>query len=825
MTVFTIETPSGQKLDIQADDEATALKGAQQWHAQQQPSGVIDSAREGIAAVPAGVAATLKAYTGAGPVGDALSSTAKYIAPPSYTPAPIISKDGFSPGNIPSWIAERAPSMATAIAATKLMPGPWWLKLLGGAAAGMGMTAGNEANTAAANRTGDPNAAPNATDLTRGGLTSAAENAVGTIGLSRFLPGAGVVANTGVKGLARAATTLAKTVGAEGVSGAGQSAVGQFGQTVGTPGGVSVDPTQVADSAIGQSLTGGVLAARRAAGAGLNAIKYSAITPDLVPAAIQYANRVQQAADGEKLTAGGFSLGGAQRTGFTAITKANAAVNSELADATKDLGSRVQLSPDVHNILDAAANGHQPSQGDYATLATAFKGDSQAENLLNLVRQSHVADIVNSTGTITHNKFVGGLSSIPTALSVHGAAKTALVAGAGAAIEGGAGHLIAYSPEVMTTLAGLSALARASDSITGARSPAGRFVSNFADGTSPVRVAPQAPTPAAPITPTAPLNPPIGGFGQPWGPTPLSTVPSVPQAPPAPMSPQARQQMTMQAMPALRALAAQAGPRATVAEATQEAPEAQAPLRMKGTVPADVLSNVRAIVQGLKTTAKTKAAELGKNDANAVMQSSPWLAQVLGGGNLLTPEAGTEIKKAISTANALKKLRSDPVADAAERASAQAATAATAQAAKLAAPPPPLPNVAKVTKDGVAVKVGTDAEDGYDIPFSPHATHPPDVAARKFLQDAQDAGVNIKHPNGFVTATARNITNIRGKAADVAATVPGISSASLAGQFEGCATAKAAIAHRDWLMKTMPQAAPALARSFSDAEIHAIWKH
>jgi hypothetical protein len=135
------------------------------------------------------------------------------------------------------------------------------------------------------------------------------------------------------------------------------------------------------------------------------------------------------------------------------------------------------------------------------------------------------------------------------------------------------------------------------------------------------------------------------------------------------------------------------------------------------------------------------------------------------------------------------------------------------------------PNVTKVTKATDTVKVGTDASDNYDIPYSPHSMHPPDVAARKFLQDAQAAGVDIKYPNGFVTATTRNITNIRAKAADVAASVPGVSSASLAAQFEGAATAKAAITHRDWLMKTMPQAAPALSRVFSDAVIHSIWKH
>jgi hypothetical protein len=135
-----------------------------------------------------------------------------------------------------------------------------------------------------------------------------------------------------------------------------------------------------------------------------------------------------------------------------------------------------------------------------------------------------------------------------------------------------------------------------------------------------------------------------------------------------------------------------------------------------------------------------------------------------------------------------------------------------------------LPNVTKVTKANDKVKIENDADE-YQIPSSPYASHPPDVAARKFLQDREDAGIKTHNKNGYIAATTRNITNIRGKAAEVAAAVPGISSTAIAGQFEGAATFKAAMAHRDWLMKIMPQAAPALAQIFSDAEIKKIWKY
>lgn len=589
-------------LSQQAPDKfATATKAGYSpteilQHLAPQSSGLVDSTLQGVASVPAGVAATLKDYTGPGFVGNTLDSVAKAIAPSTYTPAPIVDKDGVHPSNIAAWAAERAPSMAAAIAAARMTPGPWWTKLLGGAAAGVLMGAGNEAQTAASNRTGNENATPNASDLTRGGLTAAAENAAGTIGLSRFLPSAGVVLNTGVKGLARSATSLAKTVAAEGTSGAAQSVAGQVGQSVGTPSGVSVDPAQVADSAAGNAITGGALGALPAARTSLNALKYRAITPDLAPAATQFANRMQQTADGAPLTAGVIPFNGAQRTGAEAFTKARDAVKNELSGAVADLRSRVQLPTDANNVLDAAINGQQPNNRDYATLNRAVQGDPQADNVLNLVRQAHVADIVESTGHLSDDKFTGGISGhVGAALTGHNVGKTALYAGAGAALEGGAGHVIAYSPEALSALAGATVLARMADRLTGARTPAGRFVSNFADGTTPVRqnvAAPQVP-PGPSVSPTGPKVPQAP---TPWGPPP-------PVNPADVLTAQQKRQMALDAMPLLRRLAQQAKPvnlpqnfASTLSNpGAPPAPVAPVATQVPGTVPADVLANARAI--------------------------------------------------------------------------------------------------------------------------------------------------------------------------------------------------------------------------------------
>ena len=724
-------------------------------------SGVVDSARQGTADVLGGVGATIHDYLGQNLIGDTLTRYANAVAPKAFTPARIVGEDGsIHPGNIPAWLAERAPGMVAQIAAARMMPGGVVPKIIAAAGTGTAMSAGNEANAAAANRTGDPNAEPNAADLTRGGATALAENAVGALPITRFIRGSGPMTATGAAGALQALKKLGVTAGAAGAGGAGQSVVGQVGQSVGTPGGVKVDPSQVADAAIGTGLTGGALAVPFGGGARdlLNARKYSTATPDLMPAMHAVANRAVEAAGGRNMDAGLITRGNAQATGADVFNKVATGVHSELSDAVSNLTT--PLSPEATNIIKSTTAGRMPTAADYTTLKTALGNDPNAAPVLDLIQQAHALQIVKGTGTLSDGAFSGGLGhSLAHHLTAENITKTALVA----AIGGEGAHLIAYSPEMLAGLTGATALARLSDNITGAGSPMGRFASNFADGTTPVRVAPTVPL--APQAPTAPLNAPLGGPGQPWGAPPPSVVPSVAQPGP---SPQALQQLVKQSSLPLRALAAQSGPNAM---ARQSLPALRALAAQSG-----------------------PNAPIGLPDGFAGMLSNPGSQQ-----NLLAPRSAS-----IAPAT-------DPVA-------------AMKELAARSAPVPTLPNVSNVTKTNGKVNVGNDA-DAYAIPYSPHSDKAPAVAARAFLQDAKTAGVKINNENGFITGVTRNITNIRSKATDVAARTPGVSSAALAAQFEGAATAKDAIAHRAWLMKTMPQAAPLLSRYFSDAEIAKIWKH
>ena len=81
MAVFTIETPTGQKLDIEAADEATAINGAKQWHADNatapKPMSAGDIVTDAAKSLDAGVAQGTAGILGS--VGDVTNWGAKGI--------------------------------------------------------------------------------------------------------------------------------------------------------------------------------------------------------------------------------------------------------------------------------------------------------------------------------------------------------------------------------------------------------------------------------------------------------------------------------------------------------------------------------------------------------------------------------------------------------------------------------------------------------------------------------------------------------------------------------------------------------------------------
>ena len=62
MPIYTIGTPTGQRLRIEAPDEATALRGAQEWSAAQQQTAQPQVGADGVAVPPAGIKPGTREY-------------------------------------------------------------------------------------------------------------------------------------------------------------------------------------------------------------------------------------------------------------------------------------------------------------------------------------------------------------------------------------------------------------------------------------------------------------------------------------------------------------------------------------------------------------------------------------------------------------------------------------------------------------------------------------------------------------------------------------------------------------------------------------------
>lgn len=719
-------------------------------------SGVLASGQQGFSDVLGGAGATLHDYLGPGYVGDHLTAAAKATAPANFNPAQIIDDSGsFHPGNIPAWLAQRAPGVAAQLVAArvggKFTGGSTAGKIVGAGGAGTLMSAGNEAQTAMDNQPGNtPGQAPNADALTRGAATAFGENAVSALPLARFVPGSvGTKIIPGLAGALDAAKRFSVNAGLNAAGSGASDVVHQVGQSVGTPGGTNVNLPEVADATAGGGVMGGALGSTGAARDLFNAKKYSAVTPELMPAMRAVANRAVEAAGGRNMDAGILTGSKAQATGADVYQKVATGVHSELADAVSNLTT--PRSPEASNIIKSTTAGRMPTEADYNTLKTALGNDPHAAPVLDLIQQAHALQIVKDTGHLSDKTFSGGLaSSIGAKLTGENIGKTAMVAAGGAALEGGAGHLIAYSPEILAATAGLTGLARLSDNLTGARSPMGRFTRGFADdGATPVRsLAAPAAAPAAP-DPVAMLK---------------------------------------------------------------------------------ELAN-RAKVQ--KQRADYAAQRQGQAQADEAVRNSPFIEQKVGGAeNVPDPVTAKAMKQAIGSANALAKLQSDPEAEALQARADKAAAKAAAVPTKAPSITPP-PNVTSVSKGNGKVNVGTDAGDGYKMPFSPYAGMSLADGAQAALTAALNSGVKVNSQGGFLTGFKRNVGNIRAMAADVAARVPGggISKEAIAGQFEGVDNLKDAIAHREKLKQLFPQAAPLFDRYFSDRALtrdvqnpQGIWK-
>jgi hypothetical protein len=657
MPVFQVELDDGRKLHIDADDQQSALAGVQHFTNQSAPStSTVDAFGQGIADTTRGIGRTLN-LGGDSPTAEGI---AKGVENPNYQPANPM-KNGI--GDVPRALAENAAPLATQVGAGVLakavskgllrLPGPYAKGI--GLAVGLGTAAlenaGNNFKAAAVSRTGDPNATPNTKDLIQGGAATGGQLLADSVLQKRFLGGVSPIRAGGLPGAGASLAKLGKTAVVGAGSGAVQQAIGDANA------GKMPTAEDLGNAGIKGAATAGALATPAAIGDTASAFKYRGVTSDLQPAASRVANTMQEEAQGKNLAS--------PKVGKEVLARASGRVNDALNQAVAPV--KDQLTPQAQSIIGAAQAGQHLSPQDYATLQATLPA-THADNIIQRVQDAHVINnVLPNTGNLGDHAFTGGMANKAAGLfglSGHNAAKA--VAGS-LLVEHFGSHLITHSPESLALGAGSAGAAYLLDKLTGARSPANRFVNRFADPNAGV---------SANVTPPPPPRGPTG----PWDPPPLSRPPtgfgSVLNAYTSQMNREgrqadmaARQAQNAQnrstvagAMPLLAKLAA-----ASKAQQPQAAPAAVNPndLPTAITRPAKNIMKGAASATGMRedySLAQQKAEALrqqaaGQAQARAEAARSPLIADVGGLGAVENPAAVKQMGQYVSGANLIKKLR------------------------------------------------------------------------------------------------------------------------------------------------------------------------
>lgn len=666
MPVYDIETPSGRVLTIEAADEATAMRGAQEWHAQQGaakpegPSGALAGFQQGVSELAAGPARTLKHFISADTSG--AEAAAAKVAPKDYKQAAIVDKDGVHASAIPQVLAENAPGMAVDIGAARIgakiggIPGA----LIGGIGSNLLRNLGSQAESRAASRTGDANAAPTTEDKVYGAGTAGVQALIDQTLLARFLPGAGKVASVGAAGIKDAAKELAKTAAVGVASGMAQDVVGQVGDTINTDNGVSVDPLRTLNAGAGGAVTSGALAAPKAVRQSSEAVRFRDAGGDNAEQSAALANRIQAHAKDQNL--------GDAKVGFEAVSKASSDVRNELADAVKELKASRSVDADTDNALARAQRGETLSKAEIARIEKAA-GDPSSP-VVALARQSSLA--ANLLGKAKGGKLEDGAAvGLKNAGIRFFTSPAGYLTGAGmsaAGLSGNAAAMFGYSPHAIGALLGIYGGAKTLDALTGKGRPAQAFADKFADPNVAIR--PNAPAPVRQSQ--SPTGPKIAPAPTPWGAeAPADAKPSRANivledgiAKIAKRLENDKRRSTVQeANPLLRKLAAMQKP-----EPVDETPPVPQPA--PGTLSPEVLAAAKTAGWKMKLRGKSQdvaddaAAEArkaqGERAADAIAAQSPLVNDIGGLGVISNPSVGKRAGSLVAAANAIRKLQAQP---------------------------------------------------------------------------------------------------------------------------------------------------------------------
>lgn len=846
MPVFTIETPNGRQLDIEAADEAAAMTGAEQWYKQnvtdKTDTSYSGAIQQGVSDAISGYGKTAKTFLNK-EAGTAVDEYGKSKADPKYKPAAEglmrperddTSVAGFGVGYIPRFLAEQSPGMAIDFAAGMLGARLAGAKGAAGASflSNWLRSGGRETEQRTEGRTGKPGEEPTTEDKVIGGSSAAVQAALNSVGIGKLVSPTKVT-GLGATGAKQVAERLTKQSATEAVTETGQEAISQTASTAGTEKGLRYDPRAIAAAGIVGAAGGSAFGSPRAAKDLTTAVRFRDLDygDDTRLAANRVASRVETSSD----------LDNAGQS-FNAVKSALDDTKNELSKATSGFSS---TTPEADNALDRAKRGEALDQSDLEAIDA--QGD---QSISSLARQVTVLNKLTGKGNFDtkNERFAGGLSEkIRSSAFGHPLLATGGLGALGGALsKGGIEQVLTSLPGVAESAAlgigGYQGLKFAEKRL-GLTSPARSFVESQSDGSDVRLPTVREPQPSVPNVP-APPDLSVG----PWGPKPEPVQKFKPDILEpglnkivSGLAKQKQRETAKEATRLVKELAARQKADTNLAKQTSAVEEGMGRIaseigdakqaeqqtaikdaaslvksmtsvqRMRqryeeeNAAPADqptdlskVFKESKNLVKALQSIASLKERTEGSNQAEAEAEASPLVQEQGGLDALRNPAFGKRANEIISAANAMRKLREVPEAD-----SSEAPTAPT------------------------STSTDTSSEEAFRLPESPYWSENAEQAAELILRDAVAGGKNIRNLEGFKAGTVRRL---KGEEAIYNAISNELPTVEARGRFHkylaalwGSDSPSVVEKVRDAMREEFPEHTSVINKHLSDEKIKALW--
>lgn len=336
-------------------------------------------------------------------------------------------------------------------------------------------------------------------ELLQGGLTTAAEAALGGYGV-------GKVAGPMRGGIGQGLKQFGKGIGIEGAVGAGQDLIGQVGTSLGTDKGVSVDPNQVLASGLTNAGTAGLVRSPALARNALSNLQLAGVD-NANNQASYAANLIRRVVD-DHPTLDITSTKDSGQIVQEALKFNNGRINDALKAVKDDLISRnlqdaatqldgLRENADTLSLIKNAKTKTGAAVGPEAIkrIEELVGNTANGQMLVDALRAQSALKTVNGQMRKVGDNYIGGLASKMPLLEKLASVKAMTALGAGGTALGYAMSNVPFASAAtaavtahpMAALAAASAIplayagVRGVDALTGSRNPLDRFMTRFED--------------------------------------------------------------------------------------------------------------------------------------------------------------------------------------------------------------------------------------------------------------------------------------------------------------------------------------------------------